>query len=239
VGSKEFLAPLQKRGLRVSLTTLRSADFAWRCGHVDPSPFCTGRFGCRIGVERKTLGDMIGSLLKHRINKQVPDMIEDYTLSWILVEGIWRAGTDDSLEIFRGGWVQSPYALTYSQLTGWVHRYVAMGMGRIHEWRTSSPTETAAWIAAIYRWWQKDWAKHKAEAIDKLAAPVKALMFRPTNLQRTAASLDCIGIENAKKVGRHFASIKDMICADESTWQSLVGKKNGTKVWLSIRKDYR
>jgi hypothetical protein len=59
VGSKEFTTPLQRRGIKVAQVGRLPADFAFigegRGGH----PW-------RIGIERKTLGDLGSSLLLDR-----------------------------------------------------------------------------------------------------------------------------------------------------------------------------
>src|SRR5688572_15103748 len=84
VGSGEFLELLRKHGVRACHGRLHSADFAFTCGHTAPSPYCQGNHGCTLGVERKTLSDLCGSLLKNRMGKQVPDLLTDYTHSWIV-----------------------------------------------------------------------------------------------------------------------------------------------------------
>jgi hypothetical protein len=243
VGSVEFLEPLHRRfGLRVAVAEpqLRSGDFAFRCGHVEPSPFCEGRFGCRLGIERKTISDMVGSLLKNRMGKQVPDLLDDYTLSWIVVEGLWRNGPDDCIEIYRNGqWISAGFGLTYTQLETWLTRYDVMGKGKILRWRTANPGETGAFITSKFRWWQKEWRHHHAEVVDKMQAPMRVLTWRPTQMHKTAASLPEVGVVNAKKVGKHFRNIAEMIGADLAVWQRLLGKADGATVYAAIHKDYR
>jgi len=251
VGSKEFKDLIKNRyGLRTAVETFRSGDFAFRCGHTEPNPFCNGEYGCKIAIERKALSDCIGSMLKGRLRKQVADLLVDYTQSWILVEGIYRPGQDDIIEIldWKGRWRASSYGLTWSQLSGWLTRYEVMGMGKIHTWKTSTRYETAAWVAATWRWWQKEWKKHSPEAIEKMPNPIQALTWRALQIHKTAASLPEVGIKSCKRVGKYFKSIREMINADEDEWikalrgdgLTVVDRKVAARTIVkAIEKEYR
>lgn len=243
VGSAELLSYFRKLGVRSAIYdgNLIAGDVVFKCGHQEPSAFCDEPHGCHLAIERKTLTDLVGSLLKNRMAKQVPDLIEGCTQAWVVVEGIWRPGGDDCIETFRGGtWQPARVSLTYSQLSSWLVRYDVFGRGRLHRWRTANMTETAAFSASLFRWWQKEWKKHNAEAVEKMPAPIKALMFRATNMQRTAASLPEIGLKNMKKVSRYFGSILEMVNASEDDWRRAgLGKKDAATVWTTIRRKYR
>lgn len=248
IGSREFEPILARRhGIRSALAHFRAGDFSFRCGHTKPTPFCEGDYGCKLTIERKTLSDCVGSLLKRRIDKQVTEMLEDYDMAWIVVEGIWRPGPDDCIQVIgRKGWEQSRFSLSYSQLSSWLVRYDVMGRGRLHRWRTSSISETAAFISSTWRWWQKEWDKHHVESVSKMPAPMKALMWSPLQIHRTAASLPEVGIQGAKKVGKHFKSIKQMINAPVSEWVAALRgdgdrdlKKDAATIVAAIEKEYR
>lgn len=242
VGSGEFLERLRRHAIRAVHGRLRSGDFAFRCGHVqEPSPFCDGNSGCTLGIERKTLSDCCGSLLKGRLNKQVPDMLTDYTMSWIVVEGIWRPGNDDAIEIPKHGrsgeWEAARVGVTYSQLSSWLVRYDVMGSGRLHRWRTSSPGETMAFIASVYRWWQKEWSKHKAEAVQKMPAPMKALLWKPNEKERIFAGFNTIGVVNMRTIARKFPSILDFMLASQDEMVAAgMRKADAAVVWTTIRR---
>ena len=239
VGSRELAPILQKRyRLRVKLTVLDSADVAF----LTDESFLNGQGPMTIGIERKTLGDLAGSLLKNRLGAhQIPKMLAQYDLCWLLVEGLWRPSADDMIETFIGGqWVGSRVSLTYSQLSGWLVRYDVMGGGKIRRWRTSNHGETAAFIASLARWCWKPWNKHQVQQIDKMQMPEKALFWRPLQIHRTAASLPEIGIKLAKKVARHFDSILEMMNASEQEWRRAgLGKKDAETVCAAIRRKYR
>lgn len=243
VGSKELAGLIGKHGIPVEVCTLSSADFAFTCGHGSPTPYCEGECGCKIGVERKTLGDLCGSLLTNRMGKQVPEMLRTYTMAWVVVEGVWRPGRDDAIEISRGGeWKSAPVSLTYSQLSSWLVRYDVIGGGKLKRWRTGSPTETAAFLASLYRWWHKDWDKHQLSVLKEVMAPDKILMKRPTQLHLTAMSFKNFGLgdKTVWKIGKHFGSILEMVQASEDEWvKAGLGKAYAKKVWEAIRRKYR
>lgn len=118
VGSKELEPLIRRRGVKCELYPRLPADFALiGCGKNGAD--------WKIGVERKTLGDLGSSLLMNRLfGTQLPRMIEEYDRIWLIVEGIFRPGGDDAIEVWRGGeWVASRVPLTWSQLQGWLLTY--------------------------------------------------------------------------------------------------------------------
>ena len=234
VGSRE-LAPLLTRnhGIRTSLCTLDSGDIAF----MTDDNFLGKQTASCVGIERKTLSDLVGSLLKNRISKQVTGMLDDYDLCWILVEGIWRPGADDVIEIPRGGsWQPSRVSLTYSQLNGWLTRYDVMGGGKIRRWRTSSLTESAAWIASTFRWCRKPWKAHQAITIEKMGQVDKALLFKASEMMRHAASIPKLGTKKARMVARKFETPRQMANATEDEWAATgIGKKTASAVYTWYR----
>jgi ERCC4-type nuclease len=245
-GSRE-LAPLLQRnhGLKVKLEILPSADFAFTCGHTAPSPYCQGNYGCRLGFERKTLSDLVGSLLGNRLGgRQLPLMLgpQGYTFSWVVVEGAWRPAPDGAIEVPRGGgqWVAARGGLTYAALQGWLTRYEVLGNGRLFRERTLSMSETAAFIAAKAQWWRKEWKKHAINgAVDKLVQPNRALLFLPNEFHKQAAALPGIGPDNMRKVTKHFHSILEMMLASPKQWREAgVNKVVSQRLYELIRKEW-
>ncbi len=244
VGSRELAPIFQKRhGAKISLTTLESADVAWCCGHTVKNPFCEGNRGCRVGVERKTLSDLVGSLMKSRLDgRQVPLMLKGYTMTWILVEGIMRAGDDDSIEEYRrGGWEKTRHGLTYSQLEGWLCRYEVGAYGRIQIARgLSTMSASAAFCAAKSQWWWKDWNKHHFGSIAQMHAPVRAMLFQANEYQTLIAALPNVGMVKMRKLWNHFGSIIEIMHATPRELQAAgLNKKLANDVYHMIRRSWR
>lgn len=261
VGSRELAPIFQRRhGAKVSLTTLTSADVAWCCGHTVKNPFCEGDYGCKVGVERKTPSDLIGSLLKSRLDgRQVPLMLRGYVMSYILIEGRYRRarqtpqietatwstekppkeGGDGSVEIVK--WTPSKCGLTYPQLESWLARYEAGAYGHIQVIRNvASMDHTTDLIQAKASWWWKDWNKHHFGAITKMEAPVKAMLFTANEYQKIIASLPGVGMVNMKKVYGYFTSIYGMMAASPREWvKAGLGKKRAMEMYHMLRREWR
>ena len=246
VGSRE-LAPIlhEHHGLQTSLCVLNSGDVAFACGHSKPSPFCAGDHGCRIAVERKTITDLVGSLLKNRLDgRQIPLMCRDYTMAWIVREGVWRIAKDGALEI-PFGWRNGTdrwraVSLTYQQLEGWLTRYEVRSGGKIHVRDTATMKQTAAFIAAKFRWWHKEWGKHSEGGVDKVPVAEKVLMFQLNQYERVIASFDRIGMKRMKTISAYFDSIYGFLLASPKELQVAgLGKKDSYAVWKAVREHVR
>jgi ERCC4-type nuclease len=245
VGSRELGPELHKRfALKICEEKLPFADFAMT-GHGPAGPL-------RIGIERKTLGDLVGSLLKNRLfGHQIPGLLAEYDLIWVVVEGVWRPGADDTIEVMgydhrtrKRGWGASRYGITYSQLDRWLLNYDVMGQGRLKRWRTSTEHETCYFIADLARYIWKPWKKHHSHAaIGKWSpggTPAKVMLTKATDLVRLAASLPGVGAVTARKMGSKFGSMKELVCGSEDEFKACGMKgKDAEKLWFAIRRRYR
>lgn len=240
VGSRELAPLLQKRGHKVVVEQMPSADVAFLT-----APGYFGRSDdrrCRIGVERKTVSDMAGSLLSSRFFEiQVPDMLDYYHSAWLVVEGLWRPGENDAIEVPMGGsWRPASFGLTYSQLSSWLVTYDHAGNGQLKRWRTSSMTETAVFISNLFRWHQKKWKDHKSYKTVERRNPAFAGLTRPTDLMVAARALRRVGNERCRQAASFFESIHDMINAEVDDWRRAgLGKKDAEAVYAAIRRQYR
>lgn len=234
-GSKELEPPLRRRGIPCKLYPRLPADFALAgCGRNGST--------WKIGVERKTLRDLGSSLLMNRLfGTQLPRMMDVYDRIWLLVEGIFRPGHDDAIEVWRHGeWTLSEVPLTWSQLQGWMLTYDEATGGKGRRWRTSNEGETAAWLGVLLRWWNKSYEKHAGHIAIELNMPMpsraRAMIHKPNRVQRAAFAYDLVGAKSALKVGRHFRSIHEMNNASVMEWREAgLGKKNAQTVYRWLR----
>lgn len=125
-----------------------------------------------IGVEVKHITDLVSSLDAGRLQgKQIPDMVRDYDVRWLLYYGSYRqSAKDGSLQVKKIGkgevrWESvklgnriAPYGYHGAFL-------VSPSFTEIPEFRSErvyDMAEAAAWIGVLYRTWQKPYDKHKS-----------------------------------------------------------------------------
>lgn len=114
---------------------------------------------------------------------------------------------------------------------------------------TSSIRESAAWIAALYSWWGKDWGDHKS---------VNAMYFPPLStdgnnsgafssilnkdisfVRRVSAQFPGIGDKVSLRVEKAFISVDEMILASQEKWAEVVGKATAEKVYKAIHEGHK
>jgi ERCC4-type nuclease len=102
VGSKDLLSPLRQTGLEAELVELEFADVAF-------SGLGTKGASVDIGVELKTLNDLVGSLRSGRLaGHQLPGLRTKYEHAWLIVEGLWKSDERGQVVTYQGrtrGWV--------------------------------------------------------------------------------------------------------------------------------------
>ena len=151
VGSKELAGKLP-RTVPTTLTRLQYGDCCW-VGEGPDGP-------TTVGVERKTIHDLVNSMDNGRLQEQLRGMQNCYEVKWLVVEGVWRPNAMTGIiEVLRGkGWDDLAHG---SQR--WMYRRVANYLNRlaiaygVHLWQTGNYDETALWVSSTYNWWQKKW----------------------------------------------------------------------------------
>jgi hypothetical protein len=237
VGSKELEPILRRRGVNCRLFPRLPADFALVGSGPKGAEW-------KIGVERKTLGDLGSSLLMNRLfGTQLPRMVEEYQRIWLVVEGIFRPGDDDAIEVWRpgrrgvaGSWSLARVPLTWSQLQGWLLSFDEATNGKGRRWKTSSETETALWLGALLRWWSKRYERHAGHVAIELNLPMPsrahAMIRKPNKVQLAAFVCDRIGAKTALQVGRYFHRPLDLAQADRRKLRRAgLGEKDAETVW--------
>src|SRR5262245_22382982 len=156
VGSCDLEPLLKARGLPVELTRLDYADVCWM-GNGPEGPVL-------VGVELKTIGDLLSCITSQRFTgHQLPGLQDTYSVSYLLVEGLWKCGKSGELLVHRhGGWSEVGWGKkkwSYSEVEHWLSSVEQQG--GVCLWRTANRDETVAVIHARYSWWaSKDWRDH-------------------------------------------------------------------------------
>ena len=207
-GSKE-LYPLFPSG-RAILTTLDAGDFMW---------FGWGREGkpVRVGVERKTIGDLLNSMTSGRLaSVQAPKLVNSFHIVYLLIEGDyrnereylqWRNRPRERWQIDRrtygGGYL-------YSSFSNFIATLQEQAGFRV--WHTSDMEESVVWMLGRFSWWQKQWNEHSA--MEQMHDVRTGSTFAPpTFLREVAARLPGIGWKKAKVIEEAFQSTYELACA--------------------------
>ncbi len=183
---------------------------------------------CTVGVERKALSDLVSSIQSRRLSgHQLIGMLESYDYSFLVVEGVYRAGAMGELEVRKSrggkwGWHGleargrkgkggSTPMMLYRELSNYLQTLeLKCGVQVI---RTSDHRETAAWAAGAYRWFEKEWEAHRSH--EEIYAPIVAPVRGKVSLRRAGPIEICAGNlpgvdRGAWKFGEVFKRPKDI-----------------------------
>jgi ERCC4-type nuclease len=232
----DILAALKERtNGNAGLTTLDSGDFVFEgCG-----PNGT----VYIGIERKALGDALGSMRSNRYaGDQAKRMSDAYDICYLFIEGLYRPSKDGLLETHNGReWkpftlaAKGPQSRQYWQYSELDKHIVSMeNKKNVIMVRSTSPMETVWQIVNRYQWWQKPWDSHKSCDPIKLQAEIR---FAEVTLLRDMASrIPGIGWEKSKLVEDYFGTIERMATALSSEWREAgFGEKLAVKFYGLMR----
>jgi len=231
IGSKELYRYFKPFGITVDTSTqLLAGDLAWDGKGPDGEMV-------RVGVERKRIDDLLQSLhtkgssgVGRLVGSQLPDMAMIYDYGYVVVEGIWKAGSNGQLMVLGGDKRWYDRGVTTRQ----VHNFLSgltLRAGFI-VWQTSSPEQTVEWVVDQYRMWEKPWNEHKSHTgvyLGKGAkeeggelAPARGgrglritLETKTVGLvQRVAMQLIGVGQELGERIGEAYGSVEDLVSTD-------------------------
>ena len=232
-GSKDLLPFLPKR--TTMLQQLEYGDAAFG-GSGPDGPIS-------IGIEIKKIGDAVDCMFSGRFaGHQLPGMVESYDRCYLLLEGNVKQGNHGHLLWYaahKKKWVK-PYGgslrrpVRQQDFYQWVNT-MAM-MANIHLLWASDTRQAAQLVTAVYKWWQKPWAKHNSLKVfdtSKSYSPLTKVSTR----RKLASQLPGIGWERSAAVAKYFPTTLDMILADEKDWASIdgIGKGIAKKVTKAIK----
>lgn len=192
-----------------------------------------------IAVEVKSLAELINAGDTGRLagfDGQLPAMLaEGYDVCWVLYYGISKCGDPEAdgrrmLKVprGRGEWatfmVGNGREVTYGYLHGMLIEIAAMG---VHTRGVRDIKEAAAWIGALYRWWQKPWADHD---FTKKFDRSRRFPVQPLDSPELVAVADMlsripakIGYEKARAAAIYFGSMLAAAGAGEDAWRAVPG----------------
>lgn len=223
-GSEEFEAPLLAVGLPVEMCVLPAGDVEIMGKGPAGRPLM-------VGVEIKTVSDVLACVRSGRFAEQLRGMWARYEIGWLLIEGEWRI-EDNELALRERNGYRARGHHTHQEVAAWVLTMAQRGGCLV--WRTRDRAESVAWLRALYWWWtSKDFEEHRAH-LDWYTPPLtsEAMFVEPGLVQKVAAVLPGIGNDRARSAAATFGSVREMVNAEPIVWQAIdgIGPKTAKRV---------
>lgn len=191
--------------------------------------------GKKIGLERKTLRDLLSSMTTGRLlGHQVPGLLNMYDVTYLIVEGVWKASPKSAALLTRCGkkWIPIRFGkrfYTHREFYSFLNSLeILFG---IHCITTYSIVQTACVVRALHHWWNKP--EHHTEIGAK---PMLDISKYNTVLFRWAYCLPGVGKKKAKAVSEYFTSPVDLATAQEKVFEEVpgIGKNLARSIYKSI-----
>lgn len=199
IGSANLLPLITALGVSATITRLSSADFAFWGNGPDEAPI-------RIGIERKTVPDLISSLRSERlVGGQLPDLLASYQRVYLFIEGpMRRSWREEGMLEYRveggqkeqGGGGFTDWTTGFGNAVNWYYvmgRLASLEEIGVRVRRPATMSDTAAQVVSLYQWWNKPYAEHgsinavKTVEVDIRKASWTAKVARALGLGHAAA----------------------------------------------------
>lgn len=252
-GSGELLKPLKRAGVPVREKYLTFADFKFTSGPgYAPSTHDSDTEGeVAVGVERKKVDELLGAVHDSRFRrKQVQGLLTSYpSHAWLLVEGPYEADKEGILlrgKVFTSKRGTRMAVLHEAGFTRERHLYENFAKfqhtmhvkARLLSGRTISPEETVAWLASLYRWYQKPYKKHKSAYVVDETKPDHVLLTKDSYERRVLAQLPGVGWERSKDIEKfmaeHRLDLTSMFAQPVRVWREALNFKEGRIIARTI-----
>jgi ERCC4-type nuclease len=191
-----------------------------------------------VGVERKTLRDLVGSLESGRLaGHQLPGLQASYNTVYLVIEGIYRESRGNLEERVGEKW--KAIGITEKGFNGYLNTLSVLGGVIVRQ--TTYPSRTAGLIVHLYRWWERGLEEHKSHLGFYEVPAASALLLKPSLIRLIAKELPGIGWERSIAVERHFGSILSMMVAGEDEWRQIpgIGKVLSQQIVKAVRRNGR
>lgn len=248
-GSKEFAPLLRKQGVPVKVLELEAADFAFD-GYGPGDQIIT------IGIERKTITDLIDSFKTGRLAKrQLPLMCDLYEHRYLLIEGVWRPNPYSGVLEYQsaGKWRRLAFGTNRKGFAyGVLARYLTSmcRQADLYTVKTGGKMHTVYEILALYNWYQELWSDHTTVKSGYVKSdPPRARTGQDGRevitygkaplVQRIAKEFASIGWELAGRAADVFTSVREMVNATKKDWQRIdgIGAKKAESIINEIEEE--
>jgi len=198
-----------------------------------------------VGIEYKKIPDLVDCMQTGRFAAhQLPGMAKVYDVVYLLIEGRFKSRYDGILQWYHtekkkwhcpfGGAKRRP--TTEHEFLSWITTMETQGQCRLR-W-SNDLQQSARIINSLFRWWQKEYSKHKSLNVFHDTGPKHASLFNPIPLSRKIVSqIEGVGWEKSKALADAFPTVFDLAIADEKELQKVngVGKKLAQSIMKQIR----
>lgn len=227
---KEFIAFIRALGIPSEAYRLDSADFAFEGNGP------RGRI--LIGVERKTIHDMLNRIRDNGYVEQRRRMMNQYAKSFLAFEGMWEPEYRSSMEahMMEGFLKDGKYSFGHARFSSQYVLYsslfnylLSVALSGVIITYSHSIFHTAFNIVCIYKYFQKKWANHTSLLeVDRIAIPT---LTNETSLaRRWAVDIDGIGVKYSAEAERMFKTPYRLAHSEESDWMRIGNIGAGTAI---------
>lgn len=228
VGSRELLTGIRSLGCDAEVVNGLSTDFQWT-GEGQKSAVL-------VGVERKTISDLLESIRTHRLGGgQVGRALDCYDYYYLIVEGPWRRGEGGMLEI-GWPWHEPKGQFRYAEVGHFLDRMRVFG--GVLVWRTFDQDETVATLVDLYEEWQQSWEERLGKRVIYAPAPTpprdgKFFQSKATPVQSWLYQLPGMGDKKTFDLAPRFAAPRAIVDMQSHEWENLpgIGPTGVRKLW--------
>jgi ERCC4-type nuclease len=211
VGSRELLKHFAPS--TAELCHLAFGDFTFVGNGV-------GEEAWMIGVERKTIPDMVNSLSSGRfVGHQLVGLLENYKRQYLILEGRFLATREGLLT-----YGQRPHGkgMMYRDFVGRLETLTEMtGMRVIH---TVDEYDTVARVKALAHWWGRPYGSHKSyKGTYEFTNCKSAELVKAGLVRRWAQCLTGIGYDKALAAEKVFSSARALALGTVAEWKKVEG----------------
>ena len=182
-----------------------------------------------IGMERKTIHDMLKCIDDGRYNMQRIKMKQMYAKSFLLMEGMWKA--HDEYGYLMEGFVNKDGKLSWAHckpggkpvMFSKLYNYlISVAHSGVIISYPQNLTQTCHHIVNTFHYHQKRWQDHTS-LLDRQLLNIPTLVTKPKLIRKWAEDLEGVGVKTAIEAEKLFKRPIRLATADESDWLRLEG----------------
>ena len=189
---------------------------------------------CNIGIEVKTVRDLVQSAQNGRLSAQLNRMAEDYDTCILCIYGVYTYNSNTgSIRCFNRAGRAKSLGQSWNSIEAFL--MTVRLVGAIDVVQFDRIDEVARWIRVVEAWGIKPWVHHRS---------LRAVSFNPAMVSpvannivyRVAAQIPGIGQAKAEAASRLFKTVEELVDAKPSDWERIpgIGPALAAGAWRSL-----